>query len=214
MWTDALPQQPKVSWSGKDQVHGPQAWQRKVRTVLEVHHGEASVPRAPRFAIGPIGSSDRLIKDPRVVIPWISTARNLLAVEMESSGVYRATRERCAMLSIRAISDIVGLTRSDAWTTYACASVAAFTRAYLNTQPIGLGHSIMNDPEPIRPPPNQEDVFPRGFFRTPGTIHLHIDGGAPLSLVEEFVQRFNERAIPTKLTHISSGIRMMCIHPE
>jgi len=40
------------------------------------------------------------------------------------------------MLVIRGISDIVGLKRSDAWTQYACASAAAFTRAFLRTRPV------------------------------------------------------------------------------
>jgi hypothetical protein len=39
------------------------------------------------------------------------------------------------MLAIRGISDIVGLKRADAWTKYACASAAAFTRAFLRTRP-------------------------------------------------------------------------------
>src|SRR5262245_25059797 len=55
-----------------DQIWGPPAWQRELRAKLEAHHGKGSVPRAPIFAIGPIGSSDRLIKDPRVLLPWIS----------------------------------------------------------------------------------------------------------------------------------------------
>jgi nucleoside phosphorylase len=88
---------------------------------------------------GPIASSDRLVKDPALLIPWLTTTRNLLAVEMESGGVYRAVRERCPMLAIRGISDIVGLKRADAWTKFACASAAAFTRAFLRTRPIPVG---------------------------------------------------------------------------
>ncbi|MCC6649135.1 MAG: hypothetical protein IT374_26645, partial [Polyangiaceae bacterium] len=90
----------------------------------------------PTFAAGAIASSDRLVKDPKVLFPWIETARHLQAIEMEAAGVYRATRERCLMLAIRGISDIVGLKRSDAWTKYACASAAAFARAFFRTRPI------------------------------------------------------------------------------
>ena len=43
------------------------------------------------------------------------------------------------MLAIRGISDIVGLQRAEAWTRFACASAAAFTRAYLRTRPVPLG---------------------------------------------------------------------------
>ena len=49
------------------------------------------------------------------------------------------------MLSIRGVSDIVGFKRQDAWTKYACASAAAFTRGYLRTRPV-----------PLREPPKAE----------------------------------------------------------
>jgi hypothetical protein len=60
---------------------------------------------------GILASSDRLVKDPAVLFPWIQTARHLFAVEMESSGAYRAARDRAFMLAIRRISDIIGLKR-------------------------------------------------------------------------------------------------------
>lgn len=141
-WTDDLPAKPKVVWNRPGQVYGPKKWARELREKLDGHYGKSSVPRAPIYAIGPIGSSDRLVKDPKVLFPWIETARNLLAVEMESGGVYRATRERCAMLAIRAISDIVGLNRSAAWTRYACSAAAAFARAYLKTRPVEVCRSV------------------------------------------------------------------------
>ena len=43
------------------------------------------------------------------------------------------------MLAIRGICDIVGLKRADTWTKFACASAAAFTRAFLRTRPIRVG---------------------------------------------------------------------------
>jgi nucleoside phosphorylase len=137
-WTADLPKQPPVSWTKKGQLYGPPDWQRELRDTLEHHHGSQAMPRAPAYAAGPIASSDRLVKDPELLIPWLQTARNLLAIEMESGGVYRAARERCPMLAIRGISDIVGLKRAEAWTKYACASAAAFTRAFLRTRPIEL----------------------------------------------------------------------------
>lgn len=142
-WADDLPAKPKVAWNRADQIYGPKKWARELREKLNGHYGKSSVARAPIYAIGPIGSSDRLVKDPKVLFPWIETARNLLAVEMESGGVYRATRERCAMLAIRAISDIVGLNRSNAWTKYACSAAAAFARAYLKTQPVDVRGSAV-----------------------------------------------------------------------
>jgi nucleoside phosphorylase len=136
-WTAGLPPRPAVT-TQKDQLYGPPEWQRELRDKLDHHHGKRSTPRAPRYLAGPIASSDRLVKDPALLFPWITTARNILAVEMESGGVYRAARERCSMLAIRGLSDIVGLKRADAWTKFACASAAAFTRAFLRTQPVPL----------------------------------------------------------------------------
>jgi nucleoside phosphorylase len=136
-WRDDLPAKPPVNVApGK--VYGPGAWQRAVREKLQLHYGKKASPRAPKFAAGPIASSDRLVKDPKVLFPWITHARGILAVEMESAGVHRATRDRTPMLSIRALSDIVGFRRQDSWTKYACASAAAFARAYLRTQPVPL----------------------------------------------------------------------------
>jgi nucleoside phosphorylase len=126
-----------VTWTDEGDLAGPPEWQRELRGKLEHHYGAAASPRAPIYATGPIASSDRLVKDPELLIPWLQTARSMLAIEMEAAGVYRAARERCPMLAIRGISDIVGLKRADAWTKYACASAAAFTRAFLRTRPVG-----------------------------------------------------------------------------
>jgi len=145
-WTAGLPSQPVVEWTPKGQLYGPPKWRKELRAKLEHHYGAGSTPRGPVFVAGPIASSDRLVKDPDLVIPWLATSRDLLAVEMESGGVYRAAQERCPMLAIRGISDIVGLKRADAWTKYACASAAAFTRAFLRTRPVSVGASA-SDPQ-------------------------------------------------------------------
>jgi nucleoside phosphorylase len=142
-WTAQLPSQPPVAWTDEGQLYGPPEWQRELAEKLEHHYGKRSTPRAPVYVAGPIASTDRLMKDPALLFPWIATARNLLAVEMESGGVFRATRERCPMLAIRGISDIVGLKRADAWTKFACASAAAFTCAFLRTRPVPLGSSTV-----------------------------------------------------------------------
>jgi nucleoside phosphorylase len=147
-WTAGLPKQPPVSWTKKGQLYGPPDWQRELRDTLERHHGLPASPRAPAYAAGTIASSDRLVQDPELLIPWLQTARNLLAIEMESGGVYRAARDRFPMLAIRGISDIVGLKRADAWTTYACASAAAFTRAFLRTRPIELASAASGAVQP------------------------------------------------------------------
>jgi nucleoside phosphorylase len=177
-WTAGLPDQPPVSWMQGGQLYGSMFWQRELRAVLEHHYGSKAAPRAPVYIVGPIASSDRLVKDPALLIAWFHTVRSLLAIEMESSGVYRAARERCPMLAIRGISDIVGLKRSDAWTKYACASAVAFTCAFLRTRPIELGSAARGavdpphatkrtDPAPARQdrhvgsPPTEERVMTR-----------------------------------------------------
>lgn len=132
-WTEGLPGRPPVVLEDLN-FYGPEEWRKEVRESLEHHF--TSKTRPPRFFSGVIASSDRLIKETRVLIPWLQTTRHLLAVEMESGGVYRAARERCAMLAIRGVSDVIGFSRDERWTRYACASAAAFARAYLRTRPI------------------------------------------------------------------------------
>lgn len=152
-WTATLPTKPAVDWTKDGQLYGPEEWQDDLRAKLESHYGKP--PRLPRFASGPIASSDRLIKDPDLLFPWILTARNLLAVEMESGGVFRAARDRCPMLAIRALSDIIGLKRADEWTKYAAQSAAAFARAYLQTSPIPPGSGYPS-PSAVLPPKGSE----------------------------------------------------------
>jgi len=117
------------------QTDGPDEWQQKVRDSLHHHFGNGT-KRTPKYHPSPIGSSDGLIKDTDRLAQWLGTARKLAAVEMEAAGVYRATRERCAMLAIRGISDVVGLQREERFTKFACQTAAAFARAYLMTTPI------------------------------------------------------------------------------
>lgn len=133
-WTSGLPTRPPVELDDA-RFECPEEWKKLVRGSLERHF--VREPRTtPIFTTGVIGSSDGLIKDANILIDWLKTARKLLAVEMESGGVYRATRERCPMLAIRGISDIVGFKRDERWLRYACDSAAAFARAYLQTTPV------------------------------------------------------------------------------
>jgi nucleoside phosphorylase len=121
-WTAGLPSPPLVTWTGKGQLYEPQKWQNELRTKLEHHYSKGTAPRAPVYVAGTIG------------------------------GVYRAARERCPMLAIRGISDIIGLKRADTWTKYACASAAAFTRAFLHTRPVPAGASVGGASDPVAHP--------------------------------------------------------------
>lgn len=165
-WAD-LPAKPKVLLATKN-FYGPSAWKRLVKEKLQAHFGKDSIARPPTFSAGPIASSDRLIKDPEVLTPWISTARNIQAIEMEAAGVHRAARDRTPMLAIRGLSDIVGFKRQDQWTKYACAAAADFARAYLRTTPVPLNaartasakaHTAEHPLEDLEATENQEEAF-------------------------------------------------------
>lgn len=156
-WWAQLPPRPPVNFApGK--LYGPKTWQRQVRDKLQLHYGRNVAPRRPTFSDGPIASSDRLVKDPKVLFPWITSARGILAIEMESAGVHRSTRARTPMLSIRGLSDIVGLKRQDAWTKYACTSAAAFTRGYLRTRPVPVRESPTPHVGPTPAPRHKDPV--------------------------------------------------------
>ena len=119
------------------EFYGDDAFQRKVRESIAYHFDGEGAGRPPRFKTGAIMSSDRLVKNAELVQVWLKVARQARAIEMESAGVYRATRGRNKpFLAIRGISDIVGARRNDDWTRYACHSAAAFTRALITAWPL------------------------------------------------------------------------------
>jgi hypothetical protein len=70
---------------------------------------------------------------------WLKIARQVVAVEMESAGIYKATHGRnVPFLAIRGISDVVGFKRDPDWTAYACETAAAFAQAFLLSEPIAV----------------------------------------------------------------------------
>ena len=194
-WAQDLPEKPTVPL-GVRQFYGPVKWQRQVRESLTHHYGRRVPTRTPIFSAGPIASSDRLIKDPKVLLPWIASARGLQAVEMESAGAHRATRERTPMLAIRGISDIVGYKRHEAWTKYACAAAAAFAVGYLRTQPV-----------PVRPQPAVEDA------RSTASVNrsASVPGTSEQSLAHEEEEAFSNliplRHFPAKLYVAPARVR-------
>lgn len=78
-WWSELPSKPLVSFS-PSKLYGPRGWQKEVRIKLQAHFGKAVAKRAPKFSAGPIASSDRLVKDPKLLFPWITTARGILVL--------------------------------------------------------------------------------------------------------------------------------------
>ena len=77
------------------------------------------------------------MKDSETLEVWRRIARQIVAVEMESAGIYKATHGRnVPFLAIRGISDVVGFKRHPDWTAYACETAAAFAKAFLLTRPV------------------------------------------------------------------------------
>lgn len=130
----AKKKRPPVTFASKS-FTGTAEWKKSVREKLKQHFG--GKPRRPLTITGAIASSDRLMKDGETLSFWQKVARQAVAVEMESAGIYKATHERSVpFLAIRGISDVVGFKRHPDWTAYACETAAAFTRAFLLTCPI------------------------------------------------------------------------------
>lgn len=121
-------------------------WRKKIQESLELHFGSGQF-RPSEFKTGPIASSNHLIRNPHTLNRWRDIARMILAVEMESAGVYEATQRvdrQYPVMAIRGISDIVGLERDRSWTAYACQTAAAFAHSLVMCGALALParHSI------------------------------------------------------------------------
>jgi nucleoside phosphorylase len=84
--------------------------------------------------VGPIISSDALMKNPVVAKQWCETRRDALAIDMEFAGAYRASRSAgrvAGLLAVRAISDIVGHKKSEGWVRHACVVAAEYAYAFV-----------------------------------------------------------------------------------
>jgi nucleoside phosphorylase len=80
--------------------------------------------------VGPIVASGSLMRSIERVEKWLNTWRQLRAFDMEAAGVFYEANCNDPIIptvSIRGISDIVGIRREEAWTEYACSSTAAVT---------------------------------------------------------------------------------------
>ena len=126
-------ERPRVSLA-KRNFKGPADWQAKTREALAKYFGKNGQDRKPIVIDGPIASGSTLMKDPKVFRRWQDVARDIMAVDMEIVGVFEACRKGKYLLPtlvVRGISDIIGFSRDDKWTDYACETAAAFTKALL-----------------------------------------------------------------------------------
>jgi nucleoside phosphorylase len=125
---DSIVARAKAARVGKQKLAEFADYEKKLEESLELHfvqHGR----EGPVFDVRPVASSDTLMKDVEIVLHWLNTGRHIAAIEMESAGVYEAARGLHSdnpMVTIRGVSDIVGLPRDERWTEYACHSAAAF----------------------------------------------------------------------------------------
>ena len=122
-------QRPLVHFD-RDLVTGTDDWKGKVKHAFETH----GMRDRPRFVDGPIASSDDLVRTEDAMRERLKVNRRILATEMESAGVavacHRAEGDT-PLVVIRAISDIVAVSRTEASTAYACNVAASFTRSFL-----------------------------------------------------------------------------------
>ncbi|MEQ8273411.1 MAG: hypothetical protein RMA76_08690 [Deltaproteobacteria bacterium] len=187
-------------------LNGDEEWKAKIKSSIQRHFGsESARTRNPVFTAGPIASSDDLIKDPRILQRWLTHARDIYAVEMESAGVHAAARRRghsYPFVSIRGLSDVVGLTRDHDWTMYACETAGSFTRAFtdmLAPRPKRTENLRPRlDPPVDKPPP--ELVVPPGLAppTDPLVVVHHVAGR---DVTEAYLSR---GAVPS--TEAISGI--------
>src|SRR5207248_1506598 len=74
-------------------INGNDNWRQKVWQSLSRHFGKVpNRQRLPLFKTGSIASSNHLVRNPAVLIQWLSSHRQILAVEMETAGVYEAAQ--------------------------------------------------------------------------------------------------------------------------
>lgn len=130
-----------LTWAQAN-VYGSRQWREEVREALTLHFGTPeNSNRAPLFKTGSIASSNSLMKNTEIPTQWLEDARSILAVEMESAGVFQATQQmnkQYPMIAIRGISDILGFKRDEHWLAYACQTAGAFTCAFIQAGIIEL----------------------------------------------------------------------------
>ena len=159
-----------------DRCNGDEEYQRKLRKSLVTHFGGKRRRPKPLYRTGSVISSNRLVKDPDLVRQWRTFARHAVAMEMEFAGVYTAARGRgeggsdLPVLTVRGLSDIVGLQRDPRWTTYACNSAAAFTKVLIERGRIFAPQQ--GDPPEIRNGSDGAFGGARGHARKDLVLHL------------------------------------------
>jgi nucleoside phosphorylase len=119
---------------GHEKFKGSEEYRKKLKKSLDRHFPVNQKARPPLYTVMALMTGNTMVKDPSLAEEWKQLARSYGFIEMEAGAVDRAARRpygNYAVLVIRGLSDIVGFTRDDAWTAYACHTAAAFTTALI-----------------------------------------------------------------------------------
>jgi nucleoside phosphorylase len=135
--------------SSDHNFYGDADWRKRAKESLAKHFAEGA-RTVPLVASKAVASSGFLVKDSMVAGLWRKAARDIIAVEMELSGVYAAAfrmGRQYPVIAIRGVSDIVGFKRDDLWTRYACQSAGSFCVRLLHHLPTHFLRSGSTRPE-------------------------------------------------------------------
>jgi nucleoside phosphorylase len=167
-------EKPRVQLHNKS-LYGPPEYRTRVRASLLRHFPRRIAPRPPLYRVGPVGTSNGLIKDTLRIEHWQESARQLTHVEMEAGGAYDAAAQRNRpLLCVRGISDVVGLVRQSEWTAYACHSAASFVLALIKSGAIerpardGARRPSSQPPPPSAQPPLEDATKRSARDKSPG----------------------------------------------
>lgn len=158
----------------------------------------------PRLFRGIIGASNTLMKNP-VRRDQIAKEHNLLALEMEGSGVADATWDAgLGYLLVRGVCDYGDQGKDDSWQEYAAHTAAAYAQALLLTLPgspgsedNGLGDD--GSSRTILPEPNLRAVFAK-LEGPSGHVDLHRENPDSEDLKHD---RFSVHLSANRLTVVS-----------
>jgi nucleoside phosphorylase len=147
--------------------YGADATREVVRNSLKRNFPSSATIRPPLYKIGAVATANVLLKDTELLRKWQESARHISHVEMEAGGVYYAARHarphELPLLCVRGISDVVGFSRSQEWTLFACNVAASFLHALLSTLPLELFRD--SDAEDAFAPPTVGPRIQKSFRR-------------------------------------------------
>jgi nucleoside phosphorylase len=213
---------PEVDWSQfeTDEMkakladdHKNASWYKKVQmSITKQLWGTKNSTRNPRFVTGTIASSNSVVRNIDLLVQWLQGARSILAVEMESAGVYQATQkilQQYPVMAIRGISDIIGFERDDEWAKYACHSAAAFAYAFITAGIVTPREmsTVTSTSASVSPQSTQK---PAQLPRTPSGKQA--DGTGPIEVFISYAEE-DERFKKQLETHLAQLKRDKTIRP-